>query len=384
MKGEKKYLSLFVIIFFVLNGSIYGQVTPEVTWPEASSIVYGQKMSDVILTGGSAQDEGETVAGEFVFDSPFDDPDFEPDADTYDAPINFIPDDQETYETVSSTIELLVNKAPAKVELSNLLQTYDGDEKPVTVTTIPEGLAVTITYDGSPTIPINADTYLVEATIVDNNYEGTASDNLVIQKATATVTLSDLVQTYDGTEKPVTVTTDPEGLALIITYDGLEDEPVNVGTYAVVATVNDTNYEGTASDNLVIQKATATVTLSDLVQTYDGTEKPVTVTTDPIGLSVVVTYDGLETIPIDAGTYALVATVDDDNYEGEANGTLQITPLTINVTADALSKTYGDVDPELTFGFAPELIGDDTFTGELEREAGEDVGFYEIEQGSLS
>jgi hypothetical protein len=49
-----------------------------------------------------------------------------------------------------------------------------------------------------------------------------------------------------------------------------------VGTYALVATVVDANYEGTASDNLVIQKATATVTLSGLVQTYDGTEKPVT------------------------------------------------------------------------------------------------------------
>jgi methyl coenzyme M reductase subunit C-like uncharacterized protein (methanogenesis marker protein 7) len=348
MKRKNTLTGIFVFSFFILTGSVFGQVTPTVTWPTASPITYGQKMSDVTLTGGSAEYEGTEVTGTFLFGSPFDDPNYVPDANTYNAQIDFVPEDQVAYTTVSSTIELVVDKTTATVTLSGLVQTYDGTEKPVTVTTDPAGLAVTTTYDGLATIPTDVGTYAVVATVVDANYEGTASDNLVIQKATATVTLSGLVQTYDGTEKPVTVTTDPAGLAVTTTYDGLATIPTDAGTYAVVATVVDANYEGTASDNLVIQKATATVTLSGLVQTYDGTAKPVTVATTPAGLVVTTTYDGLATIPTDVGTYALVATVVDANYEGTASDNLVIQKATATVTLSGLVQTYDGTEKPVT------------------------------------
>jgi hypothetical protein len=66
----------------------------------------------------------------------------------------------------------------------------------------------------------------------------------------------------------------------------------------------------------------------------------------------------------------------------EGNGT--ITPLTINVTADSKSKTYGETDPALTYQHTPDLIGEDEFTGELSRETGENVGTYAIGIGTLS
>ena len=62
---------------------------------------------------------------------------------------------------------------------------------------------------------------------------------------------------------------------------------------------------------LTVNKATATVTLTDLEHTYDGTPKAATVTTDPAGLTVVVTYDGAADPPNDPSDYAVVATVDD-------------------------------------------------------------------------
>jgi hypothetical protein len=61
-----------------------------------------------------------------------------------------------------------------------------------------------------------------------------------------------LLQIYDGTAKAVSVTTTPPGLAVIVTYNGLPDAPTNVGSYTVIGTVSDLNYQGGATDTLVI------------------------------------------------------------------------------------------------------------------------------------
>ncbi len=66
----------------------------------------------------------------------------------------------------------------------------------------------------------------------------------------------------------------------------------------------------------------ATVLLSKLMQAPDGSPKPVTVTTVPPGLNVVVTYGGNSVPPTALGSYAVVAEVDDVAYEGGATGTL--------------------------------------------------------------
>src|SRR6267378_1659272 len=49
--------------------------------------------------------------------------------------------------------------------LSGLVQTYDGTAKPVTVTTVPSELPVSVSYDGSPNAPANAGSYTVLARI---------------------------------------------------------------------------------------------------------------------------------------------------------------------------------------------------------------------------
>lgn len=68
----------------------------------------------------------------------------------------------------------------------------------------------------------------------------------------------------------------------------------------------------------------ALVTLGGLVTTYDGFAKSVTTATDPAGLAVAVTYDGSTVLPVDAGTYAVTATVTTPGYSGSASGTLVI------------------------------------------------------------
>lgn len=81
----------------------------------------------------------------------------------------------------SGTALVTVNKGTAAVTISDTLQTYDGRAKAVTVTTDPSGLPATTTYGGSTNSPVAVGSYNVEATVVDANYQGSATGVLTIQ-----------------------------------------------------------------------------------------------------------------------------------------------------------------------------------------------------------
>ena len=151
----------------------------------------------------------------------------------------------------------VTNAAPVQVQvlLADLEQVYDGTARRVTAATVPAGLGVDITYNGSTEPPTEAGSYAVAASVFDADYEGNATGTLVVAKAPAEVTLAGLVQTYDGTSKPATATTRPAGLAVAITYNGAPSAPTAAGTYAVAAMVSDANRAGTATGILTIGKA---------------------------------------------------------------------------------------------------------------------------------
>ena len=73
-----------------------------------------------------------------------------------------------------------------------------------------------------------------------------------------------------------------------------------------------------------LPRTPATVTLSNLQQTYDGGPHPVSFTTSPAGLTVHVTYDGSPAPPVEPGAYVVQATIDSEDYSGTATGTLVI------------------------------------------------------------
>ena len=66
------------------------------------------------------------------------------------------------------------------------------------------------------------------------------------------VTLGNLSRTYDGSAKSASVTTTPSGLAVSLTYNGSANAPTNVGSYTVIGTINDANYQGSVTNTLVI------------------------------------------------------------------------------------------------------------------------------------
>ncbi len=75
----------------------------------------------------------------------------------------------------------------------------------------------------------------------------------------ALVALADLAQTYNGTARPVSATTIPEGLSVVFTYNGQAGAPTNAGTYAVTGTVVDAVYQGSATGALVVARASQTI-----------------------------------------------------------------------------------------------------------------------------
>ncbi len=93
-----------------------------------------------------------------------------------------------------------------------------------------------------------------------------------------------------------------------------------------------------------------------------------------VGNGKPVSISGISLSGADAGNYTLGTT---------ATTTAAITPATLNIVAQAKTKTYGDADPALTY-IPTGLIGTDAIVGSLGRTAGENVNSYPITQGTLS
>jgi uncharacterized repeat protein (TIGR02543 family) len=325
--------------------STIAKYDPIVTWPTATDITFGETLAESTLQGGSAEYDSDDVPGTFSFV----DDSVEPNAaGSYSADVLFTPTDLNNFNTVQDVVSVTVLKAEADILISSLSHVYDGAAKEATVETDPDGLIFTITYDGVADLPVDAGTYEVIVTIVDDNYEGTATDYLVIDKAEADIYITDLEYVYDGFAKEATVETDPDELLYTVTYDGEVDLPVDAGTYEVVVTIVDNNYQGIATDYLVIDKAEADIYITDLEYVYDGFAKEATVETDPDGLLYTVTYDGEVDLPVDAGTYEVVVTIVDDNYEGTASADLVISPAPVLVTISNLSQTYDALHKAVT------------------------------------
>jgi len=294
---------------------VIGSASTTVSWATPSAITYTMVLSGTQLNATA------NVAGSFVYSPTLG---TMLTAGSQTLSVTFTPADTTDYTGSTGSVTLMVNQATAPIGLSNLTPTYDGAALSATATTTPAGRTVTFTYGGVSTPPTTAGTYAVVATISDPNYIGTQSGSLVIGKAVATATLGSLTPTYDGTAKAATATTSPATLAVTFTYDGLAAIPTAAGTYAVVGTINDTDYQGSNTGSLVIGKATAAVTLGNLTAIYTGSPKSATATTSPASMAVTYTYNGAAGNPVYPGNYAVIGTINDSNYQGSGSGTLVI------------------------------------------------------------
>ena len=105
----------------------------------------------------------------------------------------FTPTDPTHYAIVQSSVTLTVTPVVAKVTIGGTKQPYNGQPRPVTVTTVPAGLLVDVTYSSatypvSANAPANAGSYAVAATVNDPNGTGTTTGTLVVDKGKQTIT----------------------------------------------------------------------------------------------------------------------------------------------------------------------------------------------------
>ena len=243
-----------------------------------------------------------------------------------------------------------VNRSlPNKISTFNIPQNKFGEKvipKSVVITHEIQGQTYNVVDDGNSNLVVSDKTFI-------NNQDAN------IDKVAANITLNISTGTYDYDSEPyeITATTKPSNLAYIVTYNGSTTPPTNAGTYTVVATINDNFYQGSVTGIFTIEKTSRTINISNLNPTYDGNPKPVTVSIPYVNVNYDVTYNGSTTPPTNAGTYAVVVTINDLNYknlpEKDSNGqpnpgsglaTLTIVPQTLTITSQCPSKTYGDED----------------------------------------
>ncbi|MBL7982258.1 MAG: S8 family serine peptidase [Flavobacteriales bacterium] len=186
---------------------------------------------------------------------------------------------------------------------------------------------------------------ILPGTFISNNFNiSYGLGTLTILPATAqfTITPGSLTQVYDGQPRSVAVSVVPADVPYTVTYNGSTALPVNAGTYTVQVTVDDPNYVGSATATLVIQKGNPQISIApaSLTQVYSTTPRTVSVSTTPAGVPFTVTYNGSTNAPVNAGSYAVVVTVNTANYQGTANATLvvQKAPATASTGIYVINK----------------------------------------------
>lgn len=232
--------------------------------------------------------------------------------------------------------------------------------------------------------PTDAGTYQYSVIVDQQYYFGEASGTFTILPKETQIEISDLVHTYDGTQKQATVSC---AVDYTITYNGQTDLPINAGEYQVVVTVTKANYAGTMQKTLTINKRQASIVAHNKQSVYGDELQDLTYTAQNFvstdGIVANLTCD----LQNKVGTYNItIQAIENENYSiTYTNGTYTILQRAITVVCqDNQSKIYGDDEPVLKYAIAQgNLVVGDSFSGSIEREPGKDVGQYAITQGTL-
>jgi ELWxxDGT repeat protein len=182
------------------------------------------------------------------------------DVGEYDITVGGGHDDHYNFNYLTGT--LAIEKAPLTATADNKTIAY-GNPLP----------ALTITYDGfrnndddsditPPSISTDAEEGGDAGEYAINVFDGDAANyifNLVpgvltIEKAVADIAITNLIQEADGTPKSVAVTTNPQNLNHIVTYNGSTTNPLLPGTYEVLVQIDEQNYRGEKIAQLVLEE----------------------------------------------------------------------------------------------------------------------------------
>ena len=150
------------------------------------------------------------------------------------------------YEGTNSS-SWTITKQTITVQLASqlLTQTFTGEARVVSSSTSPSGKSVAITYQGidgttyqSSWAPTNAGTYLVTATVTEQNFQGTISETLVVAKATQSPLVFTSTQSmrFGSTHQLIAIGGSGSGTVTFAVLSG----PCSVNETSGVVTASDT------------------------------------------------------------------------------------------------------------------------------------------------
>nr|MBA2745416.1 S8 family peptidase [Flavisolibacter sp.] len=246
------------------------------------------------------------------------------------------------YNAANGTVNNSIGKANATITVNGYSGTYDATAHSATgsATGIGDvaltGLDLGASYTNAPGGTAN----WIFTDVTGNYNNASGSVNITISQASASITLSNLTHTYNGSPKSATATTTPLGLTVVtITGNG----QTNAGNYPLSASLVNTNYSApSVNGTLVINKANSTVSITGGIFNYDGSPKPATgfaygaggtgdILTPAISFEYTGTgatiYPTSATAPSLPGTYAVTGSfIGNDNYNSSTGST------TINIS----------------------------------------------------
>jgi hypothetical protein len=268
-----------------------------------------------------------------------------------------------------------IAKATPTLHVTNSPVSYDGSIHAAIVSGSVPGTPSNILTGGAAN-QTSADTYAVTANFVPtdstnyNSLTGATAGNFIInQVSSTTVVTCPANQTYTGSAiTPCTVSVTGAG-SLSLTPAPNYSNNTNVGTATASYTyAGDANHTGSSnSKNFTINNASQTITFNPLSdKTYGDADFTISANANS-GLTVtfgsltnsVCTVSGTDVHIVAQGTCTLRASqTGDTNYNAADNvdQSFNVAKKAASVTPDAISKTYGDVDPTLTgtlIGFLP-------------------------------
>ena len=204
-------------------------LTPTVTWPTAGDITYGQTLSAVNLSDGSASAGGSEIAGSFVWDVTEPDKTI-PNAGKQSYAMKFVPNDQTLYATVTGgTVTVTVNKAdpekPTNVTANAATQDEPLRTSTFTAQTLQLKNSKNSSLDAQGTLSWKAPTTVCEGygsktykAVWTPTSEYSANYNSVEFDVTITVNKSDLQKAIDQYKTEINVYKNKTYTTLSVTY----------------------------------------------------------------------------------------------------------------------------------------------------------------------
>ncbi|MDH7447415.1 ELWxxDGT repeat protein [Aquimarina sp. 2201CG14-23] len=370
------------------QSKVFGAIDPVFTY----AITNGNLVANDVLTGSLTRTAGEDVGTYPINQGTLGNPNYD---------IDFVTNDFE------------IIKADQIITFNPLTDVIYGDPDFNLNATTDSGLTVNYSTSDTSVATISGNTVTivgVGSTTITASQIGNTNYN----------TAPDVTQTLTVTPKAITITADSGQSKLIGTSDPILTYSItngyliagdtfignleratgeDAGTYPInQGTLNHPYYNITfASNSFEIIKATQTITFNPLTNvTYGDSDFNLGASTTS-GLEISYSSSNTNVINISGNTVTIVgagSTTITARQEGNGNynaavtvsQTLTVLQKAITIAAETgQTKVFGAIDPIFTYAITTgNLVASDVLTGNLGRVSGEDVGFYSINQGTLS